>query len=84
MKKTVRGFIGPTAEHVRNLAMLADVSFNELYVDRWAIAVTELTDDEVKSDSTDDLLVALIRSGNLTPKDMVTLLMQHHRELKHI
>ena len=84
MKIAVRGFSGLTAEYFRNLALLAGVRFNQLYVDRYASAVTKSMGDEVKSDSTDDLLVALTRSGILMPKGMAALLMQHHRELRRI
>ena len=72
----------PTAQFVRYLAQVEDIRFNELYVDHWASAVTKLTGDEVKSDATDDLLVALTSSGKLTPVNMVALLIEHHRELK--
>jgi hypothetical protein len=38
----------------------------------------------VRSDSTDDLLVALTRSGKMTPKDMVALVIKHHKDLKRV
>ncbi len=72
----------PTAKYVRNLAKSEGVGFNPIYADRWASSVTKLAGDNVKSDSTDDLLVALTRSGKITPKDMVALVIKHHKDLK--
>lgn len=46
--------------------------------------MTNLAGDDVKSDSTDDLLVALTRSGKMTPKDMVALVIKHHNDLKRV
>jgi chorismate mutase len=60
------------------------VGFNPIYADRWASSVTKLAGDEVRSDSTDDLLVALTRSGKVTPEDMVALVIRHHRDLKRV
>jgi hypothetical protein len=74
----------PTARYVRNLAKNEGVGFHPIYVDRWARSVTNLAGDEVKSDSTDDLLVALTRSGKMTPKDMVALVIKHHNDLKRV
>ncbi|CAM3653379.1 type IV toxin-antitoxin system AbiEi family antitoxin domain-containing protein [Polynucleobacter brandtiae] len=73
-----------TAQYVRNLAKSKGVLFNPIYVDRWASSVTKLAGDEVKSDPTDDLLVALTRSGKMTPKDMVALVIKHHKDLKRV
>ncbi len=74
----------PTAKYVRNLAKSEGVGFNPIYADRWASSVTKLAGDNVKSDSTDDLLVALTRSGKITPKDMVALVIKHHKDLKRV
>ena len=74
----------PTARYVRNLAKNEGVGFHPIYADRWARSVTNLAGDEVKSDSTDDLLVALTRSGKMTPKDMVALVIKHHNDLKRV
>jgi hypothetical protein len=79
-----RNRLTPTARYVRNLAKNEGVLFNLIYADRWASAVTSLAGDEVKSDSTDDLLVALTRSGKMTPKDMVALVIKHHKDLKRV
>ena len=72
----------PTARYVRDLAKSESILFNPIYADRWASSVTKLAGDEVKSDSTDDLLVALTRSGKMTPQDMVALVIKHHKDLK--
>lgn len=75
-------FLTSTAFYVRDLAKREGIQYSPLYVDRWANAVTQLTGDEVKSDATGNLLVALTRSGKITPEQMVYLVIQHHRELK--
>jgi hypothetical protein len=79
-----RTCLTPTARYVRDLAKNVGVGFNPIYADRWASSVTKLAGDEVRSDSTDDLLVALTRSGKLTPEDMVALVIRHHRDLKRV
>ena len=74
----------PTARYVKSLAKSEGVRFNPIYADRWASSVTKLAGDEVLSDATDDLLVALTRSGKMTPKDMVALVIKHHKDLKRV
>jgi len=49
-----------------------------------ATAVTKLAGDEVKSDPTDDLLVALTRAGKLSPREMTKLVIAHHRNLASV
>ena len=82
-RRAKRSHLMTTAQYVRNLA-LEGFSFNPIYADRWANAVTNLAGDDVQSDSTDDLLVALTRSGKITPKVMVELVIKHHRDLKRV
>jgi len=72
----------PTARHVNALAKRLGVSYVPTFSDRWAVAVTRLAGDDVSSDATDDLLVALTRAGKLSPTDMAKLVMEHHRALK--
>ncbi|RQT28542.1 hypothetical protein BCO18175_01093 [Burkholderia contaminans] len=72
----------PTARHVKALAREAGVQYVPTFGDHWAAAVTRLAGDEVNSDATDDLLVALTRAGKLSPSDLVRLVMAHHRGLK--
>jgi len=72
----------PTARYVLSLAKRLGISYTPTYSDHWAFAVTRLAGDEVLSDSTDDLLVALTRAGKLSPNDMTKMVMEHHRTLK--
>jgi len=73
-----------TAKYVRQLARLEGITFNPTYADQWASSVTKIAGDEVRSDITDDLLVALTRAGKLTPNAMVKLVIAHHRELANV
>ena len=79
-----RMLLTPTAKYVRDLAKKEGISFNPIFVDQWALSVAKLVGDEVKSDLTDDLLVALTRSDKLSPNDMVALVIKHHLDLKHV
>jgi hypothetical protein len=72
----------PAARYVANLAKRLEISYTPIYTDQWAEAVTRLAGDEVLHDSTDDLLVALVRAGKMTPGELVKLSIQHHRALK--
>lgn len=73
-----------TAIYVRQLAKREGIAFAPTYADLWAKAVTTLAGDEVKSDKTDDLLVALTRAGKLSPRDMTRLVIAHHRNLARV
>ena len=72
------------SRYVRALANRHKVHYEPTYSDRWARSVTRLADDDVKSDKTDDLLVALRRAGKLSPKDMTKLVISHHREARRV
>lgn len=72
----------PTVCYVADFAKRSGIKYSSTYQDVWAHAVTRLIGDDVSSDATDDLLVALTRAGKLTPAEMVNLVMQHHRSLK--
>ena len=72
------------AKWARSAAKREGVTHTPTYMDRWATAVTALAGDQVTGDETDDLLVALPRHGTLTGRDMVKLVMEHHRRLKHV
>ena len=74
----------PTAIYVRQLANREGIVFAPTYADIWATAVTQLAGDEVKSDPTDDLLVALTRAGKLSPREMTKLVIAHHRNLASV
>lgn len=72
----------PMARYVEALAKRLGISYTPTYGDRWAFAVTRLAGDDVSSDRTDDLLVALRRAGKLSPTDMAKMAIEHHRMLK--
>jgi hypothetical protein len=74
----------PTAIYVRQLAKREGIAFAPTFADLWAKAVTKLAGDDVKSDKTDDLLVALTRAGKLSPRDMTRLVIAHHRNLARV
>ena len=74
----------PAAIFVRQLAKREGIVFVPTFADIWASAVSRLAGDEVKSDPTDDLLVALARAGKLTPRDMTKLVIAHHRNLASV
>jgi hypothetical protein len=83
-RRPSQDFLTPTARYVRDLAKSENIVFKPVYADHWARSVTKLAGDEVKSDCTDNLLVALTRSGKITPEAMVALLIKHHRDLKGV
>ncbi|MGS1117439.1 hypothetical protein [Castellaniella sp. UC4442_H9] len=68
-----------TSLFVRALARRERVVYTALFADRWAEAVTRLGDDEVVSDATDDLLVALARAGKISASEQLRMLVAHHR-----
>lgn len=74
--------ITPISRHVMDLAKRVGVSYVPTFSDRWAAGVTKLAGDDIASDSTDDLLVALTRAGKLSPADMTKMIVAHHRALK--
>lgn len=74
----------PTEISVRQLANREGIVFAQTFADLWAEAVTKLSSDEVKSDETDDLLVALTRAGKLSPRDLARLVISHHRNLTRV
>jgi len=70
------------ARFVNTLARLNRVTYRRTYMDCWAESVTRLAGDDPKSDTTENLLVALTREGKLAARDMVRLIAAHQRELK--
>jgi hypothetical protein len=68
------------AGFVADLAKSHNVVYHRTYTDAWCEAVTRLSDDEVSTDDTADLLVALKRAGVLTAAQMARLLTNHLRE----
>lgn len=83
-KRAQRRRRDPTAVYVRQLAKREGIVFAPTFADLWAKAVTRMAGDEVKSDKTDDLLVALTRAGKLSPRDMTRLVIAHHRNLARV
>jgi len=83
-KRVKQHHTDPAAIYVRQLAKREGVVFVPTFADIWASAVTKLAGDEVSSDPTDDLLVALTRAGKLTPRDMTKLVIAHHRNLTNV
>lgn len=84
LKRIRRSRNDPTAIYVRQLAKREGIVFAPTFADHWAKAVTKLAGDEVRSDRTDDLLVALTRAGKLSPRDMTRLVIAHHRNLVRV
>lgn len=68
------------SQFVARLAQENHVAYARTAADDWADTVTRLSDDEVRSDATGDLLVALKRAHKLTDREMATLLINHLRE----
>ncbi|QDQ28357.1 hypothetical protein FNU76_19480 [Chitinimonas arctica] len=71
------------ARFVQDLAHRYQVVYAINSMDQWADTVTRLAGDEVRSDPTEDLLVALKRAGKLSKKDVATLAVNYWRERKH-
>ena len=64
------------------LADRTGVVYRRTALDEWAEKITELSGDEVVSDATADLLVALVRAKVLTAQGMAQWLVEHEREKK--
>lgn len=77
----------PTADFEKFVVELAKkhkVTYKKTFADEWADAVTRLSDDEVKTDYIQDLLVALKRAGKISGKDMVAILVSYLREKRNV
>lgn len=70
------------ARFVHGLARRFKVAYVPNAMDRWAETVTRLAGDEVRADDTEDLLVALKRSGKLSIDEMTLLMVNYLREQK--
>ena len=70
------------SQFVARLARQHHVSYARTAGDEWAETVTRLAGDEVQSDATANLLVALKRAHKLTDREMTSLLINHQREEK--
>jgi hypothetical protein len=69
---------------VASLARKHHISYQRTAGDEWAETVTRLSDDNVQSDETGNLLVALKRAGKLTDREMAALLVAHLREKRRV
>ncbi|ENO99140.1 hypothetical protein C667_00730 [Thauera phenylacetica B4P] len=70
------------ARFVQDLARRLEVAYVPSSMDQWAETVTNLAGDEVRSDTTQDLLVALKRAGKLSKEEVAALTVNHLRERK--
>ena len=68
------------SQFVARLARKHHITYARTAGDEWADTVTRLAGDEVRSDATADLLVALTRAHKLTDREMTALLINHQRE----
>ena len=72
------------SQFVERLARKHHVSYTRTAGDEWAETVTRLAGDDVRSDGTGDLLVALKRAHKLSDREMTALLIGHQRELRRV
>jgi len=68
------------AHFVQKLAQRYAVTYASNPMDQWAESATRLAGDEVTSDSTEDLLIALKRAGKLSKEEVATLAVNYLRE----
>lgn len=68
------------AAFVADFAQQHGLTYQRTYTDVWCEAITRVSCDEVASDATADLLVALVRAQLLTSAQMARLLTNHLRE----
>lgn len=71
-------------ERVQQLAKDNGVVYKKTANDALAEVITRLSDDNVVTDATEDLIVALKRANVISGEVMVSLLGQHLREIKHV
>ena len=71
-------------QFVERLAHQYQVFHKRTNGDKWAEIVTRLSGDEVQSDGTGDLLVALKRAHKLNDREMTALLINHQREMRRV
>lgn len=70
------------ARFVQELARRYKVAYIPNAMDQWAETVTRLAGDDVRADSTEDLLIALKRAGKISTTDVAALTINHLRERK--
>jgi hypothetical protein len=74
--------VAGVAHYVASLARRFKVSYTPNPMDQWAETVTRLAGDTVEKDHTQDLLVALKRSGKLSAEELARLTINYLREKK--
>lgn len=67
---------------VEDLAREHHIAYTRTAGDAWAETVTRLSGDDVQSDETGNLLVALKRAKKLSDREMTELLINHLRETR--
>ena len=72
------------ASFVSRFAAARGIAYRRTKLDEWCDAITRASGDDVASDATCDLLVALVRSQSLTARQMSRLLTNHLRERKSL
>jgi hypothetical protein len=72
------------SQFVKQLAKKFHITYRPTQGDAWAETVTRLAGDEITSDSTNDLLVALKRAHKITDHQMSSLLINHLREKRRV
>lgn len=70
------------ARFVQDLARRYKVVYTPNPLDQWAETVTRLAGDDVRADSTEDLLIALKRAGKISTTEVAALTINHLRERK--
>ena len=69
--------------YVANLARHHDVTYDKTSSDVLAEVITRLSDDEIVTDETEDLIVALARANVIDSQDMGDLLGLYYDEKFH-
>jgi hypothetical protein len=72
------------SQFVVRLAHKHQITYSRTASDEFAETVTRLAGDEVCSDATGDLLVALKRADKLTDREMTALVVSHLREKRRV
>ncbi len=71
-------------QYVAALARRRGVVYAKTGTDALAETITRLADDDVRTDDTEDLLVALKRANVIDGQTMVSLLGEHLDECRHV
>jgi len=71
---------GSVKKYVNNLATRHGITYVKTDIDVWADAVTRVSDDEVKLDPTELLIIALVRAGVIQQGQVVPLHVRYLRE----